>query len=103
VLQDSEFFFSPFFPLFPTCSLLVPNGFPIRFSICSPGSQCVPQGCSQQHLALIQYVLPKVLPFSPIEVDQRGEALPLVRCIVLHKTMSGCGKTFSNFFLGTPP
>ncbi len=30
------------------------------------------QGCSQQHLALISYVLPKVLPFSPIQVGQRG-------------------------------
>ncbi len=56
------------FPLFPTWSLQVPNGFPI----CFLGSQCIPQGCSQQHLALIPYVLPKVLPFSPIQVGQRG-------------------------------
>jgi len=28
--------------------------------------------CSQWHLALIPYVLPKVLPFSPISVGQRG-------------------------------
>ncbi len=29
-------------------------------------SQFVPQGFSQKHLALILYVLPKVLPISPI-------------------------------------
>ncbi len=34
------------------CSLQVPN----EFSICSLGLLCVPQGCSQQHLALIPYV-----------------------------------------------
>ncbi len=52
------------FPLFSTCSQWVPIRFPI-------GSQCVvPQGCSQQHLH--PYVLPKVLPFSPIQVGQKG-------------------------------
>ncbi len=54
-----------FFP-FLICSQHVPfqgpNGFP-------SGSQWVHQGCSQQHLP---YVLPKVLPFSPIQVGQRG-------------------------------
>ncbi len=56
-----------FFPLFPTYSLQVPNG----FSSCSQYVPQVPQGCSQQHLAVIPYVLPKVLPFSPIQVGQR--------------------------------
>ncbi len=57
----------------------VPNMFPsssqwisIRFPRCSLGSQCVPQWCSQQQLPLISHVLPKVLPFSPIWVGQRG-------------------------------
>jgi hypothetical protein len=31
--------------------------------------------CSQQHLALIPYVLPKVLPFSPVWLVQREEPL----------------------------
>ncbi len=57
--------FSSFF----LCSQHVPFKFPmgshqvpIRFIICSLGSQCVPQRCSQKDLALIPYVLPKVLP-----------------------------------------
>ncbi len=54
----------------------VPNMFPFKFLICSFGSRFVPQGCSQQHLVLILYVLPKV-PFSPIQVGQKGEALHL--------------------------
>jgi len=40
-------------------------------------SQCVPQGCSQWHLALIPYVLPIVLSFSPIYRWANGEALHL--------------------------
>ncbi len=34
--------------------------------------QCVPQRCYKQHLVLIPHVLPKVLPFSPIQVGQKG-------------------------------
>ncbi len=60
-----SFFFVP--NMFFTSSQWVP----IRFSLCSLGSQCVSQVCSQQHLALILYVLPKVLPFSPIYLAQR--------------------------------
>ncbi len=47
----------------------VPNMFPsssqwvlIRFSICSLGSQCVPQGCSQYHLIYCQMFCPKSSP-----------------------------------------
>ncbi len=47
---------------------------PFKFPICSIGSQCVLQGCAQQDLALIPYVLPKVLPFSPTQLGQRGDA-----------------------------
>ncbi len=49
---------------------------PIRFSICYLSSQCVPQECSQQHLALIPYVLPKILPCSHVLVGQ-SVATPL--------------------------
>jgi hypothetical protein len=45
-------------------------------SIRSLSSQCVPQGCSQYHLAVISYVLPKVLPFTYIG-GSKGEALHL--------------------------
>ncbi len=45
-LGGGEIFF--IFPVFSICSLQVPNGFP-------SGSQYVPQGCSQWHLALIPY------------------------------------------------
>ncbi len=48
-----------------------------HFSFVPKSSQCVPHGCSQSHLALIPYVLLKVLPFSHISVGQRGEALHL--------------------------
>jgi hypothetical protein len=51
------FHFSFVLNMFPSSSQWVP----IKFPICSLGSQCVPQGCSQS-----LYVLPKVLPFSPI-------------------------------------
>jgi hypothetical protein len=44
----------------------------VHFSFVPIGSQCVPHGCSQSHLALIPYVLLKVLPFSYISVGQRG-------------------------------
>ncbi len=45
----------------------VPNGFP-------SGSQCVSQWFSQKHLDLIPYVLPKVLPFSPIYRWAKGRS-----------------------------
>ncbi len=54
-----SYFSSRDFFSFFHCSQHVPFKFPW-------GSQCVPQRCSQQHLTWIPYVLPKVLPFSPI-------------------------------------
>ncbi len=45
-LFASGFFFHFSF-VFPTCSLQIPKWVPIRLPICSLGSQCVPQGCSQ--------------------------------------------------------
>jgi hypothetical protein len=62
--------------MFPSSSQWVP----IRFSICSLGSLCVPQGCSQQHLALSPYVaylkhVPKVtityLTLNPLPHSQK--------------------------------
>jgi len=54
-----------FFKIFP----FVPNRF-------SSGSQSVPHGCSQSHLALIPYVLPKVLPPLLTYIGgPKGEAL----------------------------
>ncbi len=49
---------------FCLCSQHVPFKFPMdshQVPICSPGSQCVPQGCSQQHLALIPKSSPSQL------------------------------------------
>ncbi len=43
-----------------------------HFFFVPTGPQCVPHGCSQSHLALISYVLFKVLPFSDLSVGQRG-------------------------------
>jgi hypothetical protein len=53
-----DFFLFSFVPnMFPSCFQWVP----IRFPICSLVFQCVPQWCSQYHLALIPYVSSKVL------------------------------------------
>ncbi len=59
------------FPLFPKCSFQILNGFPSGFQQASQVLNALSQVCSQQHLALIPYVLPKVLPFSPIQLGQR--------------------------------
>ncbi len=72
-----------FFPLFLTCSLQVPNGFP-------SGSQCVPQGFSQQHLAFIPYVLPKVLPLLTY-IGPKGELLHLA----IESSISGSFHSFN--------
>jgi len=62
---EGRFFF--FFPLFPTCSLQVPNGFLsgsnkfLRFPMCSP-----------RVFPIAPRFNPKVLPFSAIWVGQRG-------------------------------
>ncbi len=62
-----------FFPFF-LCSQNVP----IMFLICSLSSQCVPQGCSQQHLALIPYVVPlESPPLLTYTSGPKGEALHL--------------------------
>jgi hypothetical protein len=45
--EGRVFFHFPFVPnMFPSSSQWVP----IKFPICSLGSQCVPQGCSQSHM-----------------------------------------------------
>ncbi len=59
------------FPLFPKCSFQILNGFPSGFQYASQVLNALSQVCSQQHLALIPYVLPEVLPFSPIQLGQR--------------------------------
>ncbi len=58
----------------------VPNMFFFKFPM---GSQYVPQvtnvfpkGVPKQHKALIPYILPKVLPFSPIYLGQKGGNTP---------------------------
>ncbi len=61
---------------------------PFKFPICSIGSQCVLQGCAQQDLALIPYVLPKVLPFSPTQLGQRGMHLAFHRILSIGKRLS---------------
>ncbi len=70
-LGGGENFFS-----FSLCSQHVPFKFPV-------GSHQVPnvfpKGCSQQHLALIPYVLPKVFPFSPIQLGHRRKQLDFNR------------------------
>ncbi len=69
-----DFFHFSFVPkMFPSSFQWVPT----RFPICSLGSQCcVPQRCSQQHLTLIPYVLPKVLPLLTQIGWAKGEGTP---------------------------
>jgi len=68
-----DFFLFSFVPnMFPSCFQWVP----IRFPICSLVFQCVPQWCSQYHLALIPYVLLKVLLLTYL-CGPKGEAFHL--------------------------
>ncbi len=90
---------------FPLGSYQVPNMFPsssqwvlIRFSTCSLGSECVPQGCSQQHLPSIPYVLPKVLPFSPLYVGQRARHLIFPQNLLQFQLFFAMGQ--SNWLIG---
>jgi hypothetical protein len=70
------------------------NMFPIR----SLGSPCVPQGCSQYHLALIPYLLPQSPPLLTYIGGPKGEALHLS----MESSILGSLASF-NFFWGHGP
>ncbi len=72
---------------------------PIKFPICSLSSQCVPQGCSKQHLALIPYVLPKVMPpLLTYMAGPKGKALQ----ISIESSIMGGASIVTTFFCDGP-
>jgi hypothetical protein len=77
------------FPLFQTASFYVP----FKFSSGSQRSPCVPQGCSQWHLALIQYSSP-----SRLYRWSKGGANPSFNRIVYF----GGASIVSTFFFDQP-